>query len=146
MVGGTKFLPTERYEGEPLLYDTHMPRVFLADSSSTERFALRLYLMDLKMEVIGEAADWSATLAQLPLCQTDLLLVDWNLLPNPANVTLEKLRATCPAQRVIVLIGHSSDRLESALASAGYTFIIKDESYDRLVERLSAAAAGLAPD
>jgi DNA-binding NarL/FixJ family response regulator len=123
-----------------------MPRVFLADSSSTERFALRLYMMDLKMEVVGEAADWSATVAQVPLCQTDMLLVDWNLLPNPANVALEKLRETCPAQRVIVLIGHSSARLEAALASAGYTFIIKDESSDRLVECLLAAAASIPPD
>ncbi len=106
-----------------MLYDTYMPRVFLADSSSTERFALRLYIMDLKMEVVGEAADWSSTVAQVPLCQTDMLLVDWNLLPNPANLALEKLRDTCPAQRVIVLIDHSSAHLETALSSSGYTFI-----------------------
>jgi len=123
-----------------------MTRTFLAASPSTERFALRLFLMDLKMEVVGEAADWSALVAQLPLCQTDMLLVDWNLLPNPVNLALEKLRDTCLAQRVIVLIDHSSAHLETALASGGYTFIIKDESSDRLVERLSAAAAGLPPN
>ena len=129
-----------------MLYDKPMTRTFLAASPSTERFALRLFLMDLKMEVVGEAADWSALVAQLPLCQTDMLLVDWNLLPNPVNLALEKLRDTCLAQRVIVLIDHSSARLEAALASGGFTFIIKDESSDRLVERLSAAAAGLPPD
>jgi hypothetical protein len=40
-----------------------MPRVFLADAQLEERSALRLLLLDLKMEVVGEAADWPATLA-----------------------------------------------------------------------------------
>jgi len=129
-----------------LLYDKPMTRTFLAASPSTERFALRLFLMDLKMEVVGEAADWSALVAQLPLCQTDMLLVDWNLLPNPVNLALEKLRDTCLAQRVIVLIDHSIARLEAALASGGFTFIIKDEAPDLIIEHLRAAAAGLPPN
>jgi hypothetical protein len=34
-----------------------MPRVYLADSKTDECSAFRLLLFDLKMEVVGEAAD-----------------------------------------------------------------------------------------
>lgn len=39
-----------------------MIRVFLADAGIDERSALRLLLLDLNMEVVGEAADWPTTL------------------------------------------------------------------------------------
>ena len=40
-----------------------MTRLFLADAQPEERSALRLLLLDLNMEVVGEAADWPTTLA-----------------------------------------------------------------------------------
>ncbi len=49
--------------GECLLYDECMTRVYLADAVPDERSALRLLLLDLKMDVVGEAADWATTLA-----------------------------------------------------------------------------------
>ena len=53
-----------------------MAHVYLADARPEERSALRLLLLDLKMEVVGEAADWSTTLAQAPVSRLDMLLVD----------------------------------------------------------------------
>jgi DNA-binding NarL/FixJ family response regulator len=41
-----------------------MTVVYLADAQPEERSALRLLLMDLNMEVVGEAADWPTTLAK----------------------------------------------------------------------------------
>ena len=81
-----------------------MTRVFLADSQPEVRSALRLVLLDLHMPVVGEAADWPATLAQSAATHPDMLLVDWDLIP--ANSSLLELRATCPAAVVIVLISH----------------------------------------
>ena len=131
---------------EPLLYDKSMARVYLADSQREERSALRLLLLDLKMEVVGEATDWSTTLAQAPMRQTDMLVVEWNLLPNPANVALEKAREACPYAMVIVLISHHDDRQQAALSSGADAFINKAETLDSLVEGLRAAAASLPPD
>ena len=74
-----------------------MTRVYLADAKPKERSALRLLLLDLKMEVAGEAADWSTTLAQAPVSCTDMLFVDWDLLPSAPGAALEELRKTCPA-------------------------------------------------
>ena len=65
-----------------------MTRVFLADALTQERSALRLMLLDLKMEIAGEAADWSTTLATAPTSRSDMLLVDWDLLPNSPREAL----------------------------------------------------------
>jgi DNA-binding NarL/FixJ family response regulator len=129
--------------GEPLLYDKSMTRVYLADSQNEERSALRLFLLDLKMEVVGEAADWSTTLAQAPISQTELLLVDWNLLPSAPNAALEKLREACPAALVIVLISHLDARQQAALPAEADAFISKGEMPERVAERLRAAAASI---
>ena len=55
-----------------------MIRVYLADAYPEERSALRLVLLDLDMDVVGEAADWPTTLAQAPVTNLDMLLVEWD--------------------------------------------------------------------
>jgi DNA-binding NarL/FixJ family response regulator len=120
-----------------------MTRVFLADSLDKERSALRLLLLDLKMEVVGEAADWSTTLAQAPISQTDMLLVDWDLLPIAPTAALEKLREACPAALVIVLISHLDARQQAALSAGADAFISKGETPERVAERLRTVAASV---
>jgi len=118
-----------------------MLRVFLADSHKEERLALRLLLMDLKMQIVGEAADWSATLAQAPPVAPTMLLVDWALLPDEAVQALRELRLSCPVAMVIVLISHLDARQQAALASGADHFISKGDMPDRVVEHLKIAAA-----
>jgi len=120
-----------------------MTRVFLADSQNEERSALRLLLLDLKMEVVGEAADWSTTLAQAPISRTDMLLVDWGLLPFSPSAALERLRAACPAALVIVLISHLDARQQAALSAGADAFISKGEMPERVAERLRSVAASV---
>ncbi len=129
--------------GEVLLYDKSMTRVYLADAQSEERSALRLLLLDLKLEVIGEAADWITTLAEAPISHTDILLVDWDLLPNSPTAALEQLRKACPAALVIVLISHLDARHQAALSAGADAFISKGETPERVAERLRAVAASL---
>jgi DNA-binding NarL/FixJ family response regulator len=127
--------------GECLLYDENMTRVFIADSRPDERSALRLLVLDLKMEVAGEAADWITTLAQTPLKRTDMLLVDWDLLPTEPSAAVEGLRKACPAALAIVLISHLEAR-QQAVALAGVdAFISKSEMPERVAERLRIVAA-----
>src|SRR4051812_3552194 len=49
-----------------LVYDQLMTRVYIADSIPIERSALRTLILDLKMDVVGEAADWLTTLSNAP--------------------------------------------------------------------------------
>lgn len=119
-----------------------MTRVFLADSQPEVRSALRMVLLDLHMPVVGEAADWPATLAQAPTTHPDMMLVDWDLIP--ADSSLAELRAACPAAVVIVLISHLDARAQAALSAGADSFISKGESPERVAERLMAASHSLA--
>ena len=85
-----------------------MNRVFLADSISDERLALRLLLQEFNMQVVGEASDWATTLSQAPSTNPNMLMVDWELVVNGTDANLSKLRLACPAAVVIVLISHLS--------------------------------------
>ena len=118
-----------------------MTRVFVADAKPAERSALRLLILDLKMDVVGEAADWPTTLAQAPVSRTEMLLIDWDLLPNSPSAALDELRRACPAALVIVLISHLDARQQAALSAGADAFISKSETSDRVAERLRTVAA-----
>jgi DNA-binding NarL/FixJ family response regulator len=117
-----------------------MTRVLLAAPQPDVRAALRLLLLDLDMEIVGEAADWSTTLALPPETRPDMLLVDWELIPIDSGNTLTQLRAACPVAVVIVLISQLDARQQAALSAGADAFISKGEMPDRVAERLRAAA------
>ncbi len=129
--------------GEFVSYDEYMTRVYIADGKPEERSALRLVLLDLKMDVVGEASDWVTTLAQAPVARTEMLLIDWDLLPNSPTSALDKLRKACPAALVIVLISHLDARQQAALSAGADAFISKGETPERVAERLRAVAASV---
>ena len=121
-----------------------MTRVFLADALTEERSSLRLMLLDLNMEIAGEATDWPTTLAQAPISRTDMLLVVWDLLPSAApTAALSELRKACPEALVIVLISHLDARQQAALSAGADAFISKGETPDRVAERLRTVAASI---
>lgn len=135
---------TQDAPGEYWLYHECMTRVYVADAKPEERSALRLLLLDLKMEVVGEAADWATTLAQAPISQTDMLLIDWDMLPRSSpSMALDGLRSACPAALVIILISHLDARQQAALSSGADAFISKGETPERVAERLRAVAASV---
>ena len=128
--------------GEFLLHNGSRMLVYLADAKAEERSALQLLLFDLKMEVIGEAADWPNTLIQAPATHLDMLLVDWDLLPANLDVqSVAELRLDCPNAIVVVLISHLDARQQAALSAGADAFISKSETPERVAERLRAAAA-----
>lgn len=119
-----------------------MTRVYLADALPEERSALRLMLEDMEMEVVGEAADWSTTLANAPPTRLDMLLLEWNLLPTELGVqALATLRLVCPTAIVIVLISHLDARQQAALSAGADAFISKSDTPERVALHLRLAAA-----
>jgi DNA-binding NarL/FixJ family response regulator len=115
-----------------------MTRVFLADSQIQVRSALRLLLLDLTMQVVGEAGDWSTTIANMPETEADMVLVDWDLIP--ASSSLVELRTACSHKVIIVLIGHLDARQQAAQSAGADAFISKGEMPDRVADHLRAAA------
>ena len=123
-----------------------MTRVFIADGNRQERRAFRLLLLDLQMDLVGEAADWTTTLANAPTSRLDVLLIDWDLLPRSIpNTALNALRMACPAAIVIVLISPLDARQQAAILSGADVFISKGASPERVAERLQAVAASILP-
>ena len=122
-----------------MLYHEVMTRVYVADAKPEERSAIRLLLLDMKMEVVGEAADWSTTLAKAPATRLDMLLVDWELLPIDLGVqALAELRLACPSAIVVVLISHLDARQQAALSAGADAFISKGELPERVSDTKSA--------
>ena len=123
-----------------------MTRVYIADALPEERSALRLLLLDLGMELIGEAADWLTTLANAPVTNLDMLLMDWALLPIDAgSQALAKLRAACANSIVIVVISHLEVRQLAALSAGADAFISRFDTPDRVALYLRLAAAKVQP-
>jgi len=118
-----------------------MTRVYLADAIRHERLALRLLLLDLKMEIAGEADNWSTTLAEMPICGADMLVADWELLPGASSAAFDELRRACPKAPIIILISRLEARQQAALSVGADVFISKGEMPDRVAEHLRAAAA-----
>ena len=120
-----------------------MTRVFLATPMLEERNAIRRLLKDLKMNVVGEAADWETTIKHAPVARTDMLVVDWNLIPENQNLAIKSLRNACPAALVIVLISHLETRQQAALSASADAFISKSEMPTRIAEQLLSVAASI---
>lgn len=115
-----------------------MTRVFLADSQTEVRSALRLLLLDLNMQVVGETNNWATALTEVAGTHPDMVLVDWNLIPTTSS--LLELRVVCATAVVIVLINDLDARQQAALSAGADSFISKSETPDRVAERLQAAA------
>ena len=120
-----------------------MTSAYLADANPDELSALRLLLHDIKIEITGEARDWPTALAQAPDSNSDILLVDWALLPKSPTEALVQLRKACPAALVIILISHLDARQQAALSAGADVFISKGDLPERLADHLRAAAASI---
>jgi DNA-binding NarL/FixJ family response regulator len=117
-----------------------MTRVYLIEAKTEERSALRLLLLDLQMEVVGEAGAWPQALAEAPASDPQLIVVDWSLLTPGSDAALTELRAACIASVVIVLLSHLDAAQQAAAVTGADAFISKSEMPDRIAERLREAA------
>ncbi|MBC7877912.1 MAG: response regulator transcription factor [Anaerolineales bacterium] len=118
-----------------------MTRVYIADAKREERSALRLLLLDLQMEIAGEGTDWATTFAEVPTSRSDILLIDWDVLPSTPSAALAELRVACPSALVIVLISPLDARQQAALSAGADAFISKGETPERVAEHLRTVAS-----
>jgi DNA-binding NarL/FixJ family response regulator len=126
--------------GENSMYDEFMIRTFISDKKPEERSALRLLLQDLNMLVVGEAADWPATLENAPTSGLNMLLIDWSILPQNQRSALGELRALCPKAMVVILLSHIDARKQAALSVGADAFISKSDPPERVASFLRTIA------
>jgi DNA-binding NarL/FixJ family response regulator len=95
----------------------------------------------MNMEIAGEADNWLTTLTETPKCRTDMLVVDWDLLPAASSAALDEMRRACPLALVIILISYLEARQQAALSAGADVFISKGEMPERVAASLRAATA-----
>ena len=120
-----------------------MTRVFIANPNVDECSALRLMLQNLRMEVVGDALDWTALIASVPVTKPDILLVDWELLPDDPAAHISALRRACSNPFFTVLTSYLDARQQAAIAVGADAFISKFEAPNRLADRLLVIAKSL---
>ena len=121
-----------------------MIRVFIADPTLKERLALRLLCLVLDMQVIGEADDWHTTWTDAPRTNPNLIVMDWELLPNAHAEAVAELRRACPLALVIILISSRSIRQQADLSLSADMLISKHEPAEQVLESLRLAASTVA--
>ena len=120
-----------------------MVRVYIANAKAEERSALRLMLLNLKMDVVGDAPDWLTTLAKAPATNFNILLVDWDLLPVDAATSLSTIRQACSNAIIIVLTSYLDAHQQAAQSAGSDAFISKGEIPNRLADHLLAISKNL---
>ena len=121
-----------------------MIRVFIANAKTEERSALRLMLLNLKIQVVGESSDWLTALVRAPATNFNLLLVDGNLLPANSAASFSAMREACSNAIIVVLTSYLEAHEQAAQSAGADAFISKGEIPNRLADHLLAISRSLA--
>jgi DNA-binding NarL/FixJ family response regulator len=119
-------------------------RVLLVDDHALVRAGFRALLQQLPgVEVVAEANDGRAALAQLPAQNPDLILTDISM-PGLSGLDLvTRVAQDWPQVRVIVLSMHANEEyVLQALRAGAAAYLLKDADPAELEIAIKAVAAG----
>jgi two-component system, NarL family, response regulator LiaR len=124
-----------------------MIRVLIADDHAVVRQGLRTYLeLQDDVEVVGEAADGEAAVADAERLAPDVVLLDLAMPRLDGVAALRELRERAPAARVLVLTSFGEDdRLFAALRAGAAGFLLKDTEPAELVRAIRSTHEGQSP-
>jgi two-component system response regulator NreC len=119
-------------------------RVVLADDHAIVRSGLRLLLeAEEDIEVVAEAGDVEAAVAEVERHEPDVLLLDLHMPGGPSLPVIPRLRETCPDTRVVVLTAQRDPSYAAEamrLGTSGY--VPKEAAGRQLVRAIRIAADG----
>jgi DNA-binding NarL/FixJ family response regulator len=123
---------------------TRKLRILLADDHETVREGLKTILnAQPDMEVIGEAADGRAALAQARELMPDVLLMDVSMPRVNGLKATEALAQCCPGIRIVTLTRHADDGYLQQLLHAGASgYVLKQSRAAELLHAIRAVARG----
>jgi DNA-binding NarL/FixJ family response regulator len=119
-------------------------RVLLVDDQELIRVGFRLVLdAEPDIEVVGEAGDGAAALAETAALQPDVVLMDVRMPGMDGIQATGRIRAEHPDVRVLVLTTFDLDEYAfGALRAGAGGFLLKDARREELVAAVRAVAAG----
>jgi DNA-binding NarL/FixJ family response regulator len=119
-------------------------RILLADDHETVREGLKAILRaEPDMEVVAEATDGLAAVAQAQRTRPDIVVMDVSMPQQNGLQATRALKQSCPEVRVVALTRHSDDGYLQQLLHAGASaYVLKQSRASELVRAIRAAAAG----
>lgn len=121
-----------------------MIRVLVVDDQELLRRGLRLLLESTgRVEVVGEAADGSVALAQIPTLQPDAVLTD-AVMPGMDGPEMIRRCAQDHPELPVVLVTtfDTHDVIGAAVEAGAAGILLKDTSPETIADALEAAVAG----
>jgi len=119
-------------------------RVFIADDQLLIRQGIRTLLeMDAEIVIAGEAEDGAETIERVPRADVDVLLLDVRMPKKSGVDVLRELSAidALPPTLVLTTFDDTAVVLD-AIRSGARGFLLKDISYQQLMNAIRAIAAG----
>jgi DNA-binding NarL/FixJ family response regulator len=119
-------------------------RVAIADDHAVVRQGLRTFLeLQDDVEVVGEAADGEAAVELVAKTEPDVLLLDL-VMPRVDGIeAIRRIRARCPATRILVLTSFADDHTVLPAVRAGAAgYLLKDVQPPELVAAIRTVHAG----
>lgn len=119
-------------------------RILLVDDQAMFREGLRTLLStQTDFEVVGEAANGEEALRQAAALRPTVILMDLRMPVLDGVAATQRLHATLPECRVIVLTTFDDDEyIFDGLRAGAAGYLLKDASSDKLFEAIRAAARG----
>lgn len=121
-----------------------MIEVVIADDHGIVREGMRSLISSApEMEVVGEAADGDAALAQVLKCRPTVLLMDMSMPGSSGLQLIEAVRRRAPETFVLVLSMHREEQYAARVIRAGaHGFITKSRPPEELLTALREVARG----
>lgn len=119
-------------------------RVFLTDDHAVVRAGLTaLVNAQPDMTVVGTAADGLTACRQIPQLQLHVVVMDVSMPGLTGSQATARLRAECPAVRVLALTVHEDKGYIRQLLAAGAAgYVLKRAAAEELIHAIRAVAAG----
>lgn len=118
-------------------------KVVLADDQRILRDGLRAVLTAAGVEVVGEAGDGDAAVAEVERSLPDVVVIDVALPKLNGIEATRRLKAKMPGTHVVALSMNSDPRNVMAMLEAGATaYLLKDAAADELLTALGAVSRG----
>jgi two-component system, NarL family, response regulator LiaR len=119
-------------------------RVLIADDHAVVRQGLRTFLeLQDEIEVVGEAADGEAAVAETERLKPDVALMDLVMPRLGGEEAIRRIAEVSPATRVVVLTSFvEDDKLFPAVRAGAAGYLLKDVQPRELVGAIRAADAG----
>jgi DNA-binding NarL/FixJ family response regulator len=120
-------------------------RVLLADDHETVRQGLKLLIDGQSdMQVVGEAGDGSATVANATALRPDVVVLDVSMPVVNGLEAARILRDAAPQSAVVALTRYSDDAYVRELLGAGASgYVLKQSASTELLQAIRSAAKGI---